>query len=87
MAEELSQDDSSDDEDVDQSSESDRGQTEPDEDKVDGNIPTIEAKSGSASQVQATWTVLYIQMEYCKPEVGFLLLAKSDRRRTGRKPP
>lgn len=68
MAEELSQDDSSDDEDVDQSSESDRGQTEPDEDKVDGNIPTIEAKSGSASQVQATWTVLYIQMEYCKPE-------------------
>lgn len=73
-AEECSQDESSDDEDSDQSSEKSDGETKPDVDAANRNIPTTEAKSGSASQAQATWTVLYIQMEYCKPEVGSLSL-------------
>lgn len=68
FAEDYSQDESSDDEDADESSDSSHGQIEPDIDEVDRDLPTIEAKSGSGSQGQATWTVLYIQMEYCKPE-------------------
>ena len=70
IAEEYSQDESSEDEDADQSSGSIHEQLEPGSDGVDRDLPTIEAKPGSSFQGQATWTVLYIQMEYCRPEVG-----------------
>ena len=68
FAEEYSQDETSEDEDADQSSGSSQGQMEPDSDGVDRDLHAIEAKPESGSQGQATWTVLYIQMEYCKPE-------------------
>ena len=70
MAEDYSQDESSDDEDADQSSDSSDGQLEHDRDHLDGNLSVIESKSASGSQPQTVWTVLYIQMEYCRPEVG-----------------
>ncbi len=68
IPEEYSQDESSDDEDADQSSSSSNENFEPDSDGVDGGFPTIEGKPESDSQGQAIWTVLYIQMEYCRPE-------------------
>ena len=81
IAEEYSQDESSDDEDADQSSGSSHEQVETDSDGVDRDSLTIQAKSGSDSPEQAIWTVLYIQMEYCRPEVGSLSLAKFKARR------
>lgn len=86
MAENYSQDESSDDEDVDQSSGSSDGQIEPDSNGVDADITTIETNPGSSSQGQTVWTVLYIQMEYCRPEVGFFSLSKFDARRVGQSP-
>ncbi len=68
IPEEYSQDEDSDDEDADQSSSSSHGQIELDGDGLDRNYPIIEAQSGSSPQGQAKWTILYIQMEYCKPE-------------------
>lgn len=68
IAEEYSQDESSDDEDADRSSDSSHEQVEPDSDGFGRSLPTIEVKSGSGSQGQSLRTVLYIQMEYCKPE-------------------
>ncbi len=68
IPEEYSQDESSDDEDADQSSSSSNERFEPDSDGVGGGFPTIEGKPESDSQGQAIWTVLYIQMEYCRPE-------------------
>ena len=70
MAEDYSQDESSDDGDGGQSSDSSDGQMEHDRDQLDGKLSTIETKSTSGSQSQTLWTVLYIQMEYCRPEVG-----------------
>ena len=70
MAEDYSQDESSDDGDGDQSSESSDGQEEHDKDQLGGKISTIDFKSAPGTQPQTTWTVLYIQMEYCRPEVG-----------------
>ena len=88
IAEESSLDENSDDEDADQSSGSSHAQNEPDSDGDDGNFHAIEAQSGLDSQGQATWTILYIQMEYCKPEVCSLLsLAKFETRRIGLNPP
>ena len=81
-AEEYSQDESSDDEESDQSSSSSNGHIEPDSHRFASNFPTIEARSGPISRGQTIWTVLYIQMEYCKPEVGFLSLTKFEARRT-----
>lgn len=68
IAEEYSQDETSEDEDADQSSGSSQGQMEPSSDGIDRDLHAIEAIPESGSQGQATWTVLYIQMEYCKPE-------------------
>lgn len=68
FAEEHSQDETSEDEDADQSSSNSQGQMEPDSDGVERDLHAIGAKPESDSQGQATWTVLYIQMEYCKPE-------------------
>ena len=65
---------SSEDEDAGHSSGSSVGQFEPDSDVGDGDPPTFEARSGSNFQGQAIWTVLYIQMEYCRPEVRSPLL-------------
>lgn len=70
MAEDSSQDESSDDGDGDQSSNSSDGQMEHVQDQLDGKLSAIESKSALGSQPQTTWTVLYIQMEYCRPEVG-----------------
>ena len=67
VEEESSQDESSDDEDSEQSSSSSRGQMAPDSDGVSGDISTSEANPEPDSYGQM-WTVLYIQMEYCKPE-------------------
>ena len=86
IAEESSQDEGSDDEDADQSSGSSPGPIEPDSDGVGKSIPVIEAGSWLGSQGQAMWTVLYIQMEYCKPEVGSLSLTMFEARRMGQKP-
>lgn len=86
IAEEYRQDESSDDEDADQSSGSSHGQIEPDSDELDRKSPTMGAKSGSDSQKQATWTVLYIQMEYCKPEVGSLSVTNFEACGIGQKP-
>ena len=83
ISENYSQDESSDDEDADQSSGSSNRQVEPDSDGVDADFPTIEANAGSSSQGQAVWTVLYIQMEYCRPEVGFFSLIEFYARRIG----
>ena len=68
ITEGYSQDESSDEEDADQSSSSSNDQFKPDSDGVDGGFPTIEGEPKSDSQGQAIWTVLYIQMEYCRPE-------------------
>lgn len=85
-AENYTKDESSDEEDLDQSSGSSDGQYEPDSDGADADIPTIEAKSGSSSQGQTVWTVLYIQMEYCRPEVGFFSLTNFDACTVGQSP-
>ena len=68
IEEEYSQDESSDDEDSDHGSGSSHGQIESDNDAIDRNSPNIKRTSGSDSQGQAVRTVLYIQMEYCRPE-------------------
>ena len=78
LAEESSQDESSEDEDADQSSGSSHGQTEPHSDGVDADLPSVKGKPGSGSQGQAVWTVLYIQMEYCRPEVSSLSLTRFE---------
>ena len=86
IAEEYIRDESSDDEDADQSSSSSDGSIEADTDRVDGNTANIESKSGPISQAQIVWTVLYIQMEYCRPEVGFILYTEFEARRLGQRP-
>lgn len=68
IAEEYSQDETSEDEDSDQSSSRSHGLMEPGSDGVGRDLRIVEAKSESSFQGHATWTVLYIQMEYCKPE-------------------
>ena len=73
----CSEDESSDDEDADHSFASSDGHIESDSDVIDGDFHNIESKSASSSQVQTVWTVLYIQMEYCKPEVGSFSLTCS----------
>ena len=87
MAEDDSQDESSDDGDVDQSSDSSDGQMEHDRDQLDGELSAIESKAAPESQPQTVWTVLYIQMEYCRPEVGPLSLTGSVVRTMGKGPP
>ena len=82
LAEESSQDESSEDEDADQGSGGSHGQTEPDSDGVDGDLPSVKGKPGSGPQGQAVWTILYIQMEYCRPEVSSLSLAQLEVCRT-----
>ena len=82
----YSQDESSDDEDADQSSSSSEGQVEPAREEVDREVPSIEAEPKSGNQGQTSWTVLYIQMEYCRPEVSCLLFSKFEARRVGRFP-
>ena len=74
MAEDCSQDESSDDGNGDQSSDSSDGEMEHDSDQLDGTLSAIESTSAPGSQPQTVWTVLYIQMEYCRPEVGFFSL-------------
>ena len=86
IVEEYSEDESSDD-DADQRSRSSHGQIESDSDGVNRDLPTIEADSGSGPHGQSIGTVLYIQMEYCKPEVGRLSLKRFDLCRMGQEPP
>ena len=78
ITEEFSQDESSDDEDSDRSSSSSHQQIEPERDGVSGGLPVVEAKTEANFPGQATWTVLYIQMEYCRPEVSCLPLIHTD---------
>lgn len=82
---EYSEDESSDDEEAEQSSGSSHRPNEPGSDGIDKTFPHTEAKLGSGFHKQATLTVLYIQMEYCKPEVGSLSLTLSKARRIGQK--
>ena len=70
LAEDDSADESSDEGDGDQSSDSSDGQMERDRDQLDRKLSAIEPKSAPDSQPQTVFTVLYIQMEYCRPEVG-----------------
>ena len=77
----YSQDESSDDEDADQSSSSSDGQVEPASEEVDKESCTIEAEPKSGNQGQMSWTVLYIQMEYCRPEVSCFLFVEFEARR------
>ena len=72
IAEESMQDESSDDESEDQSFGSSNGQSELGSEENKENPHTAHVEFESDSQGQATWTILYIQMEYCKPEVSFL---------------
>ena len=81
MAEDYSQEESSDDGDGDQSSDSSDGEMEHDRDHHD--VSTIESKSLPDSQPQTLWTVLYIQMEYCRPEVGAISLTELSVRTIG----
>ena len=85
IAEEYMQDESSDDEDADQSFGSSNGQSKPDSDEDKENLPTAHVESVSDSQGQATWTILYIQMEYCKPEVSFLSVTEFETCRVGQR--
>ena len=70
MAEDYSQDESSDDGDGDQSSDSSDDQMEHNRDQLGREISAVESNSAPDSQPQTIWTVLYIQMEYCRPEVS-----------------
>ena len=87
MAEDYSQDESSDDGDGDQSSGSSDGQMEDDRDQLDEKPSVIESKSAPGSQPQTVWTVLYIQMEYCRPEVGSFSLTRFAERTIGQSLP
>ena len=87
MAEDYSQDESSDDGDGDQSSESSDGEVEHDKDQLDGKLSTVEFKSAPGTQTQTIWTVLYIQMEYCRPEVGLFYLVGFAARTIGQSLP
>lgn len=51
------------------------------------NTGEISPRNRSNSRETATWTILYIQMEYCKPEVGSLSLITSSARQIGQEPP
>lgn len=68
IAEAYSEDETSEDEDSDQSSSSSHRRMEPDSDGFSRDLDIVEAKSEPGLQRQATWTVLYIQMEHCEPE-------------------
>ena len=70
MAEDYSQDESSDDGDGDQSSDSSDDQMEHNRDQLSRKVSAVESNSAPDSQPQTIWTVLYIQMEYCRPEVS-----------------
>ena len=72
IAEESMQDENSDDESESQSFSSSNVQSELGSEEDNENPLTAHVESVSDSQGQATWTILYIQMEYCKPEVSFL---------------
>ena len=76
IAEESMQDESSDDEGGDQSFGSSDGQSELGSDENKANLHTTHMEPVSDSQGQATWTILYIQMEYCKPEVSVFSVTK-----------
>ena len=82
----YSQDEISDDEDSDQSSSSSDGQVEPANEEVDKESFTIEAEAKSGNQGQMTWTVLYIQMEYCRPEVSCFFSVEYEARRVKKTP-
>lgn len=87
IGEEYSQDESSDDdEDADQSFSSSHGRIELDSDSADEDFRINEAKAELGTQGQAIWTVLYIQMEYCRPEVTKISLTEFEARRMGQRP-
>ena len=87
IAEESMQDESSDDESENQSFGTSSGQSELGSEENKENPHTAHVETVSDSQGQATWTILYIQMEYCKPEVSFLSVEAckvGQRSQTGR---
>ena len=71
IGEESVQDESSDEESENQSFGTSNGESELGSEENKENPHTAHVESVSDSQGQATWTILYIQMEYCKPEVSF----------------
>lgn len=56
------------------------------DDSEEESEPALALRKGSNSWESVTWTILYIQMEYCKPEVGFLSLFSFRARQAGREP-
>ena len=85
IAEESMQDESSDDEGGDHSSGSSNGQSELGSDENKENLHAAPIEHVSDSQGQATWTILYIQMEYCKPEVSVLSVTDFKACKVGRR--
>ena len=85
IAEEYMQDESSDDEGEDQSFGSSNEQSELGSDENKENLHTAHVESVSDSQGQATWTILYIQMEYCKPEVSLVSVTEFEACKVGKR--
>ena len=77
-----SEDYSTSDEDANQRSDGSEEESEPALANSGGPSP----RKGSRPWESVTWTILYIQMEYCKPEVGYLSLVNFRARQAGREP-